>query len=100
MKEQTDPIIAATIARDEDREYWRKDCETKREHELNKVPMHHQGAAMPVPGDNWTDDDAQFLISELRMLVWKFGPRNMVLDDAETLAQHCWTSIRDGQPWK
>ena len=54
---------------------------------------------MPVPGDNWTEDDAQYLIAELRVLIWKFGPRNMVLEDAEAVAQHCWTSIRDGKPW-
>lgn len=74
--------------------------EPRNENPVGKELMHHQLPTMPVPGDNWTDDDAQHLIGELRMLVWKFGPRNMVLDDAETLAQHCWTSIRDGQPWK
>jgi hypothetical protein len=62
-------------------------------------PLHHEGQAMPLPGSNWTEDDAQYLIAELRVLIWKFGPRNMVLEDAESVAQHCWTSIRDGKPW-
>lgn len=65
-----------------------------------KEPMHHQQAHMPLPGSNWSDDDAHNLIVELRSLIFMYGPRNMVLDDAEALAQHCWTSIRDGQPWK
>lgn len=64
-----------------------------------KELLHHQRGVMPVPGDNWTEDDAQYLIAELRVLIWKFGPRNMVLEDAEAVAQHCWTSIRDGKPW-
>ena len=65
---------------------------------LEEIP-HHLRPTMPVPGDNWTEDDAQYLIAELRVLIWKFGPRNMVLEDAEAVAQHCWTSIRDGKPW-
>ena len=64
-----------------------------------EVP-HHLRPNMPVPGDNWTDDQACDLIKEIRHLVLMNAPRNMLLDDAEELAQAIWTSIRQGQIWK